>query len=91
MTIKDVKNLDKDQILEMLGLEQQSSTTGTLLRWLGLVTVGAVVGAAVTLLLAPRSGRELREELAQKIKAGTDEVVAAVRNKANEIQPSIKG
>lgn len=36
---------------------------------LGLITVGAIVGAAVALLLAPRTGEETRELLREK---GTD-------------------
>jgi hypothetical protein len=55
--------LDKDQILDALGFE-----TGP--RWLGIALagfgVGCVVGAVTAVLLAPRSGSDLRADLADR-------------------------
>ena len=87
MTMKDIKKWDKDQLLDMLGFETRSSKV---LRMIGLLAIGGLVGTVLTLLFAPRSGRVLREDLAQKIKESTNEVVAAMKNKAAEIQPSMK-
>ena len=72
MNLKDLKNVDKTQILEMLGLEEKSSTTSNVLQSLGLIGVGAIVGAAITLLFAPKEGRELRQDIKRRITSATD-------------------
>jgi hypothetical protein len=55
-------SISKDDILEALGLETHSSVD-----WMGPAIigfgVGALVGAAVALLVAPKAGTELREDL----------------------------
>jgi gas vesicle protein len=86
MNIKDIKNLDKDQILELLGLETERSTTSSIIWTLGLVALGAIAGAGVALLLAPQSGRELRENVGRKFKNAADDVVSSARAKVNEAQ-----
>ncbi len=90
MNIKDIKNLDKDQILEMLGL-QERNTTSSFLGTVGLLGLGLVVGAALGLLWAPQSGRELRETVGRKIKNSTDEVTATARSKMDEASQALKG
>ncbi len=78
MNLKDIKDLDKSQILGMLGLEERTTTSSMLLRSLGLIGLGALVGAGVGLLYAPRSGRELREDLGRRIKDGSQRAMEGV-------------
>ena len=56
--------IDRDRIMEALGLEQSNS------RWIGIALagfgVGTVVGAAVAMLMAPKSGLELRADIMEK-------------------------
>ncbi|MBV8389003.1 MAG: YtxH domain-containing protein [Mucilaginibacter sp.] len=47
---------------------------------------GAAVGAAVALLLAPSSGSELREDIADYV----DDLVSSARNKAESAASSIR-
>lgn len=47
---------------------------------------GAAVGAAVALLLAPSSGSELREDIADYV----DDVISSARNKAESAANSIR-
>ena len=47
---------------------------------------GAAVGAAVALLLAPSSGSELREDIADYV----DDIVSSARNKAESAANSIR-
>lgn len=77
MTLKDLKNMNKNDVLGLLGLEEIPSTTGTVLRSLGLIGLGALIGATAGLLLAPSSGRELRDDLSKRIKNGTDRALEA--------------
>jgi hypothetical protein len=50
----------KEDILDALGIETEASWLPTALAGFG---VGCVVGAAVALMLAPKSGRELRGDI----------------------------
>lgn len=56
-----MKSFNKSDILDALGIETGSSWLPSALAGFG---VGCIVGAAVAMLLAPKSGRELREDIA---------------------------
>jgi hypothetical protein len=56
-----MKSFDKQDILEALGIESGSNWLPTALAGFG---IGCIVGAAAAMLLAPKSGRELREDIA---------------------------
>jgi hypothetical protein len=53
----------KRDILNALGLESDTSSWSSALFGFG---IGCVVGAAVTAMLTPKTGRELREDLMEK-------------------------
>lgn len=67
MNLDKIKSLDRDDILNLLGLETQHKPVDYLLPGLALFSVGLAVGAGVGLLLAPRPGRELRKDIAERI------------------------
>lgn len=67
MTLDKIKTLDKDDILNLLGLETKPKPLDYLVPALTLFGVGMLVGAGVGLLVAPRSGRELRKDIAERI------------------------
>jgi hypothetical protein len=67
MKLRDLKDFSKDDILDVLGLETKSGTGEWVLGSLGLFGLGVLVGAGVALLLAPKPGSELRQDLTQKI------------------------
>jgi uncharacterized membrane protein YebE (DUF533 family) len=67
MKLSNLKDMDKDDLLGLLGLSTAPSTTGQLAAVTGIFAVGVLVGAAAALLLAPKPGRELREELRTRI------------------------
>jgi hypothetical protein len=62
---KVMRSFSKDDILDSIGLQRQ--TVGT---WLGPLAiglgVGALIGAAVALMVAPRPGIQLREDLLER-------------------------
>lgn len=81
MNLKDLKNLDKDDLLGLLGLETKSSTGSWLAGALATFGVGVLVGAGIGLMLAPKPGRELREDLRDRLRRGQeglDQAVASV-------------
>lgn len=78
MNLKELRNLDKDDILEMLGLETKTSTGAWLAGTLGTFGLGLLVGAGLGLLLAPKPGRELRENIRDKLRRAPEEVEEAI-------------
>jgi gas vesicle protein len=83
MTLKELRHLDKDDILEMLGLETKQSTAGWIAGTLGTFGVGLLVGAGIALMLAPKPGRELRQDIRDRLRRAPDE--------ANEAMSSMAG
>jgi hypothetical protein len=75
MNFKDLRNLDKDDLLGLMGLETKSSTAGYLAGTLGTFGVGLLVGAGIALLLAPKPGHELREDIRDKLRRSPDESI----------------
>jgi gas vesicle protein len=78
MNLKDLKNLDKDEILGLLGLETKSSTGAWLAGALGTFGVGLLVGAGIGLMLAPKPGRELREDIRDRLRRAPEALDQAV-------------
>jgi gas vesicle protein len=52
--------------------------------------IGGAVGAITALLLAPKSGAELRSELAEKSKVAYDKASDFVQEKAAEMAPKVE-
>ena len=62
MRLRDIKNVSREELLGLVGLKTKSSWRS----WLsgsGLVGIGLAVGATVALLLAPKSGPEIRDSM----------------------------
>jgi hypothetical protein len=70
MNWRELKEMDKDDFLGLLGLQTKQSFTHDLLGTLGTFGIGLLVGAGVALLLAPKPGRELRGDIRAKVKRG---------------------
>ena len=66
--------IKKDDILEALGIDTGMSWLGPAAAAFG---IGLLVGAAAALVFAPKSGSELRDDIAQKFNR--------VRQRANEV------
>ncbi|MBI5547077.1 MAG: YtxH domain-containing protein [Deltaproteobacteria bacterium] len=67
MNLSDIRNLSKDDLLDALGLQTRRTAMDVVLPGLGLFAAGLLVGAGLGLLLAPKSGTELRADLADRI------------------------
>ena len=64
---KELKKMDKDDVLELLGLESRKGPADWLLPALGAFSVGLLVGAGLGLLMAPKRGAELRDDLRNRL------------------------
>ena len=72
MKLQDIKDMTKGDVLSAIGLASKPSTGQWLAGTLSIWALGVVVGAAAALLLAPRSGRELRDDLTDRVKTLRD-------------------
>jgi len=68
MTIQDLRNLDREEVLGWLGLELKDSTGARLAKTLGVLTAGVLAGGCIALLLAPKAGNELRDDLRERLR-----------------------
>ena len=80
----DVNGLTTNRLLDVLGLAPKTSRSATIIKTVGLVSLGALVGAGLSLLFAPSEGRELRGALGKRIKNGADQVSQLVRERSSE-------
>jgi hypothetical protein len=64
---KNLPDVDKDDLLEMIGLESRRNTTDKLVPALALFGAGVLVGVGLGLMLAPKPGNELREDLKNRL------------------------
>jgi len=71
--LQELRDMDKDDFLGLLGLQTKRTFTGELLGSLGTFGIGLLVGAGVALLLAPKPGRDLRHDIRSKIRRGKGE------------------
>jgi gas vesicle protein len=88
MKLKELRNFDKDDILEMMGLQTKSSTGAMLAGTLGTFGIGLLVGAGIGLLLAPKAGRELREDLRDRFRRIPEDANDAIAGMSRESSPN---
>jgi hypothetical protein len=78
INLRDLKRLDRDDLLDMIGL-QRSSSTDWVAPALTALGVGLLVGAGLGLLLAPKTGAELRGDLRERLRSAQDALPERLR------------
>lgn len=61
-----IKDMGKEDFLEMLGLQSRKNAMDYILPAVGILSAGVLIGAGLGLLFAPRSGRDLRNDLGHR-------------------------
>lgn len=61
-----IGSIQADDVLAQFGLEKRRSNAGRIASTVGLFGTGALVGAGLGLLFAPKTGREMRERIMQR-------------------------
>ena len=84
MNIDDISSISKTDIARALGL--QPKITDYIWPALGIFSVGALVGAGLALMFAPKAGAELRDEIGSKI----DELAKRASAKKSEVEREVK-
>ena len=64
---RTLSDLDSDDVLEKLGLESRRSSAERVVPALAVFGAGVLVGVAIGLILAPKSGNELRGQLQSQL------------------------
>jgi hypothetical protein len=72
MAISDFKNISKDDILAALGLETKQTMGDHIVSGLLMMGVGLAVGIGIGMLIAPKSGGELRDDLGRRYRKTMD-------------------
>jgi hypothetical protein len=67
MSIKQLLGYDIDDALDLVGLIRRRSIARAVLPAVGFLTLGAAIGAGVGLMLAPSSGRRLRQDVGDRL------------------------
>ena len=80
MTIEEILQAlpSKEDLVKAVGLEVRSSGTGEMFAALGIFGAGVALGAGLALLLAPKSGRETRHDIAEKVGEMSEQLRVAV-------------
>ena len=73
MDLKEIRKMDRDDLLNLVGLQRRRGVEDWIWPAMGLFAAGALVGAGIALMLAPRSGRELREALRDRLERGGED------------------
>jgi hypothetical protein len=68
MKLSDIRELNKEDILSAVGLASKPSIAERWLGTAGIFSLGLLVGAGVALLMAPTSGKDLREDLGGRLR-----------------------
>lgn len=92
-TVKDsfdsVRGLSTNDILAALGLEKRRTLLDVVVPAAGVFVAGAVIGAGVALLLAPKSGREIRRDLKGSAKELTRHIGASAEEMVDEVRHAV--
>jgi hypothetical protein len=81
MWLKTLKSslpdVDKDDVLEAIGLETRRTASDKLVPAFALFGAGVLLGVGLGLMLAPKPGKELRSDLKQRLSKGDGSGVSA--------------
>ncbi len=70
---KRLGNVERDDLLEMIGLEERRTGGDKLLPGLAMFGAGMLIGVGLGLMLAPKPGAALREDLKAHLGQGDAE------------------
>ena len=70
--LPNLPDVDKDELLEMIGLESRRSSAERMMPGLALFGAGVLLGVGLGLMLAPKPGRELRGDLRDRLGKGAN-------------------
>ena len=82
------RRFEFDDLLGLIGLQQRRSNMQLILPVIGLVSLGAAIGAGAALLVAPSSGADLRKRLSDRLDRCTTEVDESPSHQPSNTSPT---
>jgi hypothetical protein len=86
LSLRDLKRLDRDDLLELVGL-QRAGTNDWIAPALTALGVGLLVGAGLGLLLAPKPGVDLRQDLRERLREAKEALPEPLRTASRATEP----
>jgi hypothetical protein len=86
---KGFRDLDRERVLGMMGMEQRRTTAERVVPFFALFGAGVLVGVGVGLMFAPRAGRELRNDLKEKLEEGVPRAAEVIQSAVDSARASI--
>jgi hypothetical protein len=91
MKAKRLRNIDSDDLLSMLGLERRHTALDAAIPTGLAFLAGAAAGAGIALLLAPKSGREVRQDLSNRASELSGQLSSAASEVADQVRQALPG
>jgi hypothetical protein len=88
-----LRDFSSDDILSALGLERRSTAVEAAIPTALAFVAGLAAGAGVALLLAPKSGREVRQDIsnrASELTSKASELTGRLASSANELATDVR-
>jgi hypothetical protein len=82
---RNLSEIDTDDVLERLGLESRRSPVEKFIPGLAVFGAGVLIGVGLGMLLAPKSGTELRGELQSGLKRGQRRAKEELRSNGEHV------
>jgi len=94
---RSLRDFSSDDILSALGLERRHTAIDAAIPTALAFVAGAAAGAGIALLLAPKSGRETRQDLSNKateltnrLTSTANELTSKLTSSANELVQDVR-
>lgn len=84
-----ISNLSSDDILSVLGLERRHTTLENAIPTSIAFVAGLAAGAGIALLLAPKSGREVRQDISNRATELSSRIGTAASDLASEARSAL--
>ena len=72
--IAALKDIDREDVLDYVGLQDKPSVWSTAFSTVGIFVLGALVGAGLGLAFAPKPGAELRNDVSDRLRKRAEEL-----------------
>jgi hypothetical protein len=84
-----LRDFSSDDILDALGLARKSTPIDAAIPTALAFVAGLAAGAGVALLLAPKSGREVRQDLSNKASELTNKLTSSASEIASDVRSAL--